>query len=108
MVMIYIKIVELHSLMLHSKFQNHRPSGSRDEGFAFYSNGGHLGHVTMTIYLYKLSVLFLFHSPFLTTPYIKMDLIGQAVSEKMFENHGHIYVHSPGTGADNHLGTLIS
>ena len=30
-VMIYINFVELHSLMLHAMFQNHRPSGSEEE-----------------------------------------------------------------------------
>ena len=52
--MIYINFVELHSLMLHGKFQNHRPSGFEGEDFlkdfAFYSHGDHLGHVTLTIY----------------------------------------------------------
>ena len=41
--------------MLHAKFQNHRPSGSGEEDFlkffAIYSPGGHLGHVTWTIYI---------------------------------------------------------
>ena len=32
-VMIYINFVELHSQMLHTKFQNHRPSGSEEEDF---------------------------------------------------------------------------
>ena len=32
-VMIYINFVELHCLMLHVKFQNHRPSGSGEEDF---------------------------------------------------------------------------
>ena len=32
-VMIYINFVELLSLMLHAKFQNHRPSGSGEEDF---------------------------------------------------------------------------
>ena len=32
-VMIYINFVELHSKMLHAKFQNHRPSGSEEEDF---------------------------------------------------------------------------
>ena len=31
--MIYINFVELFSLMLHAKFQNHRPSGSGEEDF---------------------------------------------------------------------------
>ena len=61
-VMIYINFVEFLSLMLHAKFQNHRPSGSGEEDFkgvfAIYSHGGHLGHVTLTIYTN-------FHSPFL-------------------------------------------
>ena len=42
--------------MLHAKFQNHRPSGSEEEDFYFffaiYSHGGHLGRVTLTIYIY--------------------------------------------------------
>ena len=29
--MIYINFVELHSQMLHTKFQNHRPSASEEE-----------------------------------------------------------------------------
>ena len=32
-VMIYINFVELLSLMLHTKFQDHRPSGSGKEDF---------------------------------------------------------------------------
>ena len=48
--MIHINFVELYCLMLHAKFQNHRPSGSGEEDFfkvfAIYSYGGHLGHVT--------------------------------------------------------------
>ena len=32
-VMIYINFVELLTLMLHAKFQNHRPSGSGEEDF---------------------------------------------------------------------------
>ena len=32
-VMIYTNFVELHCLMLHAKFQNHRPSGSGEEDF---------------------------------------------------------------------------
>ena len=51
--MIYINFVKLLSLMLHAKFQNHRPSGSGEallKVFAIYSHSGHLGHVTLTIY----------------------------------------------------------
>ena len=32
-VMIYTNFVELHCLMLHAKFQNHRPSGSQEVEF---------------------------------------------------------------------------
>ena len=59
--MIYINFVGLHSLMLHAKFQNHRHSGSEEEDLkkkkkkkkkkAICSHGGHLGHVTLTIYI---------------------------------------------------------
>ena len=53
--MTYANFVELHSLMLHAKFKNHRPSGSEEEDFlkvfAIYSHGSHLGHVTLTIYI---------------------------------------------------------
>ena len=64
--MIYINFVELQSLMLHTKFQNHWPSGSGEEDFFFsiYSHGGHLGHVTLTIYKN-------FHSPFPRMLHIK-------------------------------------
>ena len=59
-VMIYINFVDLRSLMLHTKFQNHRPSGSEEDlkNNAIYSHGGHLGHVTLTIYI-NLHFLFL-------------------------------------------------
>ena len=65
--MIYTNFVELHSLMLHTKFQNHRPSGSEEDlkGFCYYSNGGHLGHETWTIYTN-------FHSPFQILLHIKL------------------------------------
>ena len=52
--MIYTNFVDLRSLMHHDKFQNHRPSGSEEDFkffFAIYSHGGHLGHVTLTIYV---------------------------------------------------------
>ena len=63
--MIYTNFVDLRSLMLHAKFQNHRPSGSEEENFYFfffaiYSHGGHLGHVTLTIYINLLNFHFLF------------------------------------------------
>ena len=66
--MIYINFVELLSLMLHVKFQNRKPSGSGEEDFlkvfAIYSHGGHLGHVTLTIYIN-------FCSPIPRIPHIK-------------------------------------
>ena len=66
--MIYINFVDLHCLMLHAKFQNHRPSGSEEERFlkvfAIYSHVGHLGHVTFTFYIN-------FHSLLLTMLHIK-------------------------------------
>ena len=52
--MIYTNFVDL---MLHARFQNHRPSDFL-KVFAIYSHGGHLGHVTMTIYIN-------FHSSFI-------------------------------------------
>ena len=60
--MIYTDFVELYSLMLQAKFQNHSSSGSEEEynGFTFYSHGGHLGYLTWTNHSYIN-----FHSPFL-------------------------------------------
>ena len=41
--------------MLHTKFRENRPAGSGEEDFfkvfAIYGCGGHLGHVTWTIYI---------------------------------------------------------
>ena len=95
--MIYINFVELHCLMLHAKFQNHRPSGYGAEDFlkvfAIYSHGGHLGHVTLTIYTNFLS-------PFprmLRMKFGFVGLIGQAVSgEMMFHYYGNIHVYMQG------------
>ena len=51
MVIIYIHLKELDSLILHAKFQDHRPLGSGEEKvFTIYRHCGHLGHVTWTIY----------------------------------------------------------
>ena len=45
--------------MLHAKCQDHRISGSGEEDFlkvfTIYGHGGHLGHVTCTIYINFLS-----------------------------------------------------
>ena len=52
--MIYTNFVDIPSLMIHAKFQNHRPSGSEEDFFkifAIYSHGGHLGDVTLTFYI---------------------------------------------------------
>ena len=38
---------------------------------------------------------------------LNLALIGHVVSEKMFENNGHIHVYSPEAGAYNSLGQLI-
>ena len=50
--------------MLNAKFKEHRTSGSGEEDFlnvfTIYGHGGHLGHVTWTIYIN-------FRSPFLKT-----------------------------------------
>ena len=69
-----------------------------------YGHGGHLGHVTWTIYINFLS-------PFLRRLHMKFG----DVSEKMFENNIfendmfgknniNIHVYSPGTGVDDPLG----
>ena len=61
--------------------------------FTIYWCGGHLGHVTCTIYKYFLSAI-----P--RRLHIKFALIGKAVLEKkIFENGGHIHAYiAPGQG----------
>ena len=71
------------NLMLHAKFQNHMPSGSGEEDFlkkdfAIYSHGGHLGHVTLTIYTN-------FRSPFLRMLHMKFGFAWPSVLEEMFD-----------------------
>ena len=55
MVIIYINFVDLESPMLHAKLQEHRTSGFGEEDFfkvfTIYGHGGHLRHVTWTIYI---------------------------------------------------------
>ena len=51
--------------MLHTKFHGNRPAGSGEEDF--YGHGGHLGHVTWTIYIN-------FRSPFPRRLHIKFGL----------------------------------
>ena len=44
--------------MIHIKFKDHRTSGSGEDFFnvfTIYGHGGHLGHVTLTIYINFLS-----------------------------------------------------
>ena len=67
--MININFIEVHCLMLHAKFQNHRPSGYGEEDllkvFAIYSHGSHLGYVTLTIYIkFHCSFLMILHIKF--------------------------------------------
>ena len=56
--------------MLHTKFRENRPDGSGEEDFRRVFNingrGGHLGHVTWTIYIN-------FRSPFPRRLHIKFD-----------------------------------
>ena len=98
--MIYTNFIELYCLMLHAKFQNHRPSGSGEEDFlkvfAIYSHGGHPGHVTLTIYIN-------FHCPFLTMLHIKFG--SDRPSHFREDYYGHIHVYSLGARADKPLGT---
>ena len=56
--------------MIHAKFHDHRTSGSGEEFFkvfTIFGHGGHLGHVTWTIYIDFLS-------PFLKRLHIKFGL----------------------------------
>ena len=68
--------------MLHAKFQDHRTSGSRKvdflKVFTIYGLGGHLGHVTLTIYTN-------FGSPFPRRLHIK---VGFDWLSGFFENGG--------------------
>ena len=102
-VIIYINFVELENILLHAKFHGHRTISSVGKiflkVFTINKHGGHLGHVTCTIY-----ISFIFYFP--RRLHIKFALIGQAVSEKMmYDNNGYIHVYSPWTGADNPLGS---
>ena len=83
--------------MLQAKFQDYRTFGSGEESFLkvfnIYRHGGHLGHVTWTIYINFLSF-------FPRRLHMNLAMIDPTVSEKMFENNGHVHVYSPGAGAD--------
>ena len=92
--------------MFHAKFQNHRPSGSGEEDFlkifAIYSHGGHLGYVTLAIYIN-------FHSPFLRMLHMKFGFDWPSgFKEKICEYYGNIHVYCPGTRADMPLGSIFS
>ena len=65
-------------------------------------HGGHLDHVTKTNFINL-------HPLFPGRHHLKLDLIGQTVSEKMIENNGHIHVYSPraGTGKHYQFGYLL-
>ena len=85
--------------MLHAKFQGNRTSGSGEEDFKGYY------HIWVWPSSWSCD---LYHLYKLSFPLPKEDsrdlaLIGQLVSEKMFENHGYIHIYSPGTEADNLL-----
>ena len=73
-VIIYIDFVELQSLILHAKFQDHRTSGSGEEDlkvFTKYGLGGHFGHVTWTICIN-------FRSPFTRRLHMKFGIDWQS------------------------------
>ena len=68
--------------MLHTKFHSHRPLGSREDFVRFlpYGHGGHLGHVTRTVWTN-------FRSPIPRR--LHMTFTGPVVSlEKMFKERG--------------------
>ena len=72
------------------------------KGFYHIWAGGHLDHVTCTIYINFLS-----HFP--RRIHMKFGIDWPMVSEKkMFENNGHIHVYSPRTGADKPLRSFFS
>ena len=57
------------------------------KGFNLYGHGGHLGHVTWTIYIHFLP-------PSQKGSTWNLALFGQGVSEKkMFGNDGHVHVY---------------
>ena len=86
--MIYINFVELYSLMLHAKFKIIGLLVLKKiilKVFAVYSHGGHLGHVTLTIYAN-------FHSPFQSLLHIKFGFDWPRGFQKKIEYFGHIHV----------------
>ena len=71
--------------MLNVNFQDHRTSGITEDSlrfFTIYGRSSYLGHVTLITYINL-------PSPFLRRPCTsKLTLIGQAVSDEMFEHCG--------------------
>ena len=86
--MIYINFVKLHSLMLHSKFKIIGLLVLKKKilkVFAVYSHGGHLCHVTLTIYAN-------FQSPFQILLHIKFGFDWPRGFQKKIDYFGHIHV----------------
>ena len=83
--------------MLYAELQDHRTSGSGEEFFlkilTIYGHGGHLGHVTWTIYINFLS-------PFPRRLHMKFGFDWP----RSFSGKD---VFSPGTGADNPWGQIF-
>ena len=103
--MIYINFVELQSLMLHTSFKIIGLLVLEKKIFKvffyLYSHGGHLGHVTLTIY-----INFLY--PFLRMLHMKFGFDWPSgFMGEMFHYYGNIHVYSPGAGADNPPGAKI-
>ena len=66
-VIIWTNLAVLEYLMLHTKFQGHRPFRSREDFkvFAKYGHGGHFGHVTWTILTnFRCPITWRFHMKF--------------------------------------------
>ena len=82
--------------MLHIKFRQNRPAGSREEDFLkdFYGPGSHLGQVTSI-----MSSDFYFHVP--KSFHENLVLIGTVVSEKI--RLEFLYVHNLGPRPRNDL-----
>ena len=86
-VIIWTNLVVLKHPMLHNKFQDHRPFGSWDDFFKFfttYGHGGNLGRETRTIWT-------IFRSPIPWRLHMKFGFnfqFGPVVSEKLFNECG--------------------
>ena len=73
----------------HAKFQDHRTSGSGEDFKGFY-------HIWAWRPSWSCDLDHLYKHSF--------PIPKEAISEKMFENNGHIQVYSPGAEAENPLG----